>query len=517
MITCTKCAAIQGVDTCTVEIEVNVSGHGEESKITIIGLPDASIRESRERIISALTTNSFRIPPGVTTINLAPADLRKSGSAFDLGIALCILAGCRVFPGEQLQQSLIVGELSLDGQVRPVPGVLPMILHARKLGLRCALVPAANAQEAAIVDGISVYGVGTLAEAVLFFREHRGLIPIHVDIEEVFSESSSPMADFVEVKGQEAAKRALVIAAAGNHNILLIGNPGVGKSLLANRIPSILPDLSLQEALEVTKVHSIAGVLPHGVSLIVRRPFRAPHHSVSDAGLLGGGKAIPRPGEISLAHNGVLFLDELPEFRRTALEALRQPLETGTICLSRAAGSFTFPARIMLVAAMNPCPCGYYGSTRRRCTCSPMMRRSYRARLSGPLVDRLDLHIEVPPLSDAVLTGGHTGENSASMREKVLATRKIQMERFRDEGIFDNASMGGKLLDKYCRLSPGCRDFLLNAIQTLNMSARAYDRILRVSRTIADLAGAADLTEDHLLEAMNYRCLDREDEGSAFS
>lgn len=510
MITCTKCAAIQGVDTCTVDVEINVSGQGDEPHISIIGLPDASIRESRERIWSAMSTNHFRIPPGNTTINLAPADLRKSGSAFDLAIALCLIAANNGFPGDELKESMIVGELALNGQVRPIPGILPMVLHARKLGLKRVLVPQPNAEEAAVIDGITVYGVGTLAEAVLFFREHRGIMPTKVDVEDIFRQHSAEPLDYSDVKGQESAKRALVIAAAGGHNILLIGSPGVGKSLLANRLPSILPQLTMPEALEVTKVHSIAGVLPSGASLIVRRPFRAPHHSVSDAGLLGGGKAIPRPGEISLAHRGVLFLDELPEFRHTALEALRQPLENGTICLSRAAGSYTFPAKIMLVAAMNPCPCGYYGHPNHRCSCSPIMVKAYRSRISGPLVDRLDLHIEVPPLSDAVLTGGHTGENSASMRKKVLAARAIQHERFKNSNIFDNASMSGKMLDEYCRLSPACRDFLLNAIHSLNMSARAYDRILRVSRTIADLAGAPDLREEHISEAMNYRCLDRE-------
>ncbi|MFA6930697.1 MAG: YifB family Mg chelatase-like AAA ATPase [Lentisphaeria bacterium] len=508
----TLSASIQGVDVFTVDIEVNnfASDKQENERVvSIIGLPDAAIRESRDRIWSALELSGFRMPSGRTTINLAPADLRKSGSAFDLAISLCLLANLYTFKKEELRSTMIVGELGLSGEVRTIPGILPMAMHAKKIGMSRILLPYENAREAAAVEGLSVYGVRHLLEAVLFFKEHRGLLPTTIDLNEIFSRNQKICLDFVDVKGQESAKRALLIAAAGNHNLLMIGEPGVGKSLIANRIPGILPKLTLEEALEVSKIYSIAGILNSHQSLIVNRPFRSPHHTVSDAGLLGGGKNIPRPGEISLAHRGVLFLDELPEYRRNVLEVLRQPLESGEVTLARAAGSFTFPARIMLVAAMNPCPCGFFGSHTRRCSCTSMQIQNYRNRISGPLLDRIDLHIDVPPVSHAVLTGKRNGESSESLRGKVCLARERQLARFRNTGILDNSSMYGKYLDQFCPLNPDCLSFLRDSIVKLRLNARSYDRILRIARTIADLEEAAELSPAFLSEAINYRTLDR--------
>jgi len=508
----TLSASIQGVEVNTVEIEVNTTPCEKQEKdyiVSIIGLPDAAIRESRDRIWSALTLSDYRIPRGRTTINLAPADLRKSGSAFDLSIAMCLLATIHVFKHEELDGTMIIGELGLNGEVRAIPGALPMAMHARKIGLSRILLPYENAQEAAAVEGLTVYGVRHLLEAVLFFREHRGLIPTTIDLNEIFTRNQKITLDFMDVKGQESAKRALLIAAAGNHNLLMIGEPGVGKSLIANRIPGILPKLTLEEALEVSKIYSIAGILNSHQSLIVNRPFRSPHHTVSDAGLLGGGKNIPRPGEISLAHRGVLFLDELPEYRRNVLEVLRQPLESGEVTLARAAGSFTFPAKIMLVAAMNPCPCGFFGSHTRRCSCTSMQIQNYRNRISGPLLDRIDLHIDVPPVSHDVLTGKRNGECSESLRSKVSRARERQLKRFANTGILDNSSMYGKYLDYFCPLNQDCLNFLQNSIARLRLNARSYDRILRIARTIADLEEADELTPDFLSEAIHYRSMDR--------
>ncbi|NLZ63560.1 MAG: YifB family Mg chelatase-like AAA ATPase [Lentisphaerae bacterium] len=513
MISKTLSASIHGVDVFTVEVEINnrrsENRPDQEYMLSIIGLPDASIRESRDRIWSALSQCSVRMPEGRTTINLAPADLRKSGSCFDLAIALCLIASSRGFKAEELRNTMIIGELGLTGEVRAVPGALPIAMHARSIGVTRMLVPQENASEAAAVSGLTVYGVRHLLEAVVFFREHRGLLPTTVDVQALLERNQQNTLDFLDVKGQESAKRALLIAAAGNHNLLMIGEPGVGKSLIANRIPGILPPLTLQEALEVTKIHSIAGTLDPRIGLIASRPFRSPHHTVSDAGLLGGGKNIPRPGEISLAHRGVLFLDELPEYRRNVLESLRQPLESGEVTLARAAGSFTFPAKIMLVAAMNPCPCGYYGSHSKRCTCTTMQIINYRARISGPLLDRIDLHIDVPPVSQEVLTGKRSGECSASMRAKVLHVRERQLKRFGNTGIMDNSSMTGKYLDEFCPLNRECLSFLRQAITQLNINPRSYDRILRIARTIADLEQSQDIAPQHLSEAINYRSLDR--------
>lgn len=513
MVTSTLCAAIQGVEVCTVNIEVNVVPQREETlenPVSLIGLPDAAIRESRGRIWSALQISRFRVPNGRTTINLAPADLRKSGAAYDLPIALCLLAATGMLEGSALTECMVIGELALNGEIRPVCGALPIAMHARQTGIRRMLVPLDNAAEAAAVSGIDIFGLRSLPEAVEFLNRQTELAPVQINLDSLFQTPPAATLDFADVKGQETAKRALLIAATGNHNVLMIGQPGVGKSLIANRIPGILPQLTLEEALEVTKVHSIAGLLPAGVSLLTSRPFRAPHHTVSDAGLLGGGKNIPRPGEISLAHHGVLFLDELPEYRRNVLEVLRQPLESGNVSLARAAGNFVFPARVMLVAAMNPCPCGYAGSATRRCSCPPFAIQNYRARISGPLLDRIDLHIEVPPISPEQLAGRHAGETSASLRQKVQHARQRQLQRFGHTGIRDNASICGKFLDEFCPLESGGQRFLSQAVERLGLSARSYDRILRVARTIADLADADTIHIEHLAEAFNYRVLDRD-------
>ena len=511
MITRTLSGSIQGVEVATVEIEDDCSmqSASPEKHFNLIGLPDAAVRESRGRVRSALWVNELPMPQGDITINLAPASLRKSGALYDLAIALCITGATRVFPPQALQDTMVVGELGLNGEVRAIPGALPMAMHARDLGIKRILVPKPNAMEAATVQGIEVYGIANIQDAVHLLNAPQDFTPVQVDVEALFQEASHSELDFVDVKGQETAKRAMVIAAAGSHNLLMFGPPGVGKSLIANRIPSITPPLSFVEALEVTKVHSIAGLLPADTGLIVHRPFRSPHHSVSDAGLLGGGSGIPRPGEISLAHRGVLFLDELPEFRRNVLEALRQPIENGVVTIARASGAFTFPCRFMLVAAMNPCPCGYYGSPDHRCHCSPMAIQSYRSRISGPLLDRIDLHVEVPPLPQEVLTSRHNGVTSAQLREVVLRARDIQRKRFEGTGILDNAGIHGVWLDRFCPLGADARNFLRNALDAKHMSARSYDRILRVARTIADLEGVPDINEAHLAEACQYRALDQ--------
>ena len=507
MITKINSVGLTGIDGFCIRVETDIS-NGIPAW-DVVGIPDMAVKESKERIKSALKNSGLMIPGKKILVNLAPADIRKEGTCLDLPIAIGILTASEQLIIENLESTFFLGELSLDGCLRDIRGALPMGITAYQNGAKRIFLPKQNAKEAAVVDGLEVYGVDSITDIIGHFTGENLISPTMVDTDGLFSAALDTALDFSDVKGQDSAKRALEIAAAGSHNILMIGPPGSGKTMLAQRIPSILPSMTFDEALDVTKVHSIAGHLPKGLPMVVNRPFRSPHHTVSAVGLTGGGTGVPKPGEISLAHHGILFLDELPEFRKDALEVMRQPLEDGTVTITRAGGTFSYPCNIMLVASMNPCPCGYYGDKKHDCSCTPQRIQKYLAKVSGPLLDRIDLHIEVPAVDYEDLGRRSTAEKSAEIKKRVDKAREIQTKRYRGTGIYSNSRLTAAMIDEYCVLDDESRDLLKGAFEALGLSARAHSRILKVSRTIADLGGREKIAKQDIAEAIRYRSLDR--------